>query len=98
MEYSKGKIVEGIIIHVAGEYQLVKFPISRPTKEEDTSTGGASNFSTLDYAGTIDFTYDKATQWYQHQLLEPLLKMGVKCIKTDFGENIHMDQIGRAHV
>lgn len=26
MEYSKGKIVEGIIIHVAGEYQLVKFP------------------------------------------------------------------------
>lgn len=65
--------------------------ISRPTKEEDTSTGGASNFSTLDYAGTIDFTYDKATQWYQHQLLEPLLKMGVKCIKTDFGENIHMD-------
>ncbi len=65
--------------------------ISMPTKEEDTSTGGASNFSTLDYAGTIDFTYDKATVWYKEKLLKPLLEMGVKCIKTDFGENIHMD-------
>ena len=59
------------------------------------STGGgqgeASNFSTLDYAGTIDFTYDKATAWYKYSLLKPLLDMGVKCIKTDFGENIHMD-------
>ena len=65
--------------------------ISLPMKEEDTSTGGASNFSALDYAGTIDFTYDKATDWYKNQLLKPLLEMGVKCIKTDFGENIHMD-------
>lgn len=51
---------------------------------------GGSNFSTLDYAGTIDFTYDKATEWYK-DLLRNLLNMGVKCIKTDFGENIHMD-------
>ena len=65
--------------------------ISQPTKEEDSSTGGASNFSTLDYAGTIDFTYPKATDWYKDQLLKPLLEMGVTCIKTDFGENIHMD-------
>ena len=65
--------------------------ISQPTKEEDTTTGGASNFSALDYAGTIDFTYDKATDWYKNTLLKPLLQMGVKCIKTDFGENIHMD-------
>ena len=65
--------------------------ISQPTKEEESSTGGASNFSALDYAGTIDFTYDKATDWYKNQLLKPLLEMGVKCIKTDFGENIHMD-------
>ena len=65
--------------------------ISRPTKEEDSSTGGASNFSALDYAGTIDFTYPKATEWYKNSLLKPLLEMGVKCIKTDFGENIHMD-------
>jgi len=53
--------------------------------------GGGSNFSALDYAGTIDFTYDRATEWYKHSLLKPLLDMGVKCIKTDFGENIHMD-------
>ena len=65
--------------------------ISQPTKEEDSSTGSASNFSALDYAGTIDFTYPKATDWYKNQLLKPLLEMGVKCIKTDFGENIHMD-------
>ena len=65
--------------------------ISMPTKEEDTSTGGASNFSALDYAGTIDFTYDKAVNWYKNSLLKPLLDMGVTCIKTDFGENIHMD-------
>lgn len=65
--------------------------ISQPTKAEETSTGGASNFSALDYAGTIDFTSDRATDWYKHRLLRPLLDMGVKCIKTDFGENIHMD-------
>ncbi len=65
--------------------------ISQPTKVEDATTGGASNFSALDYAGTIDFTYDKATDWYKNTLLKPLLDMGVKCIKTDFGENIHMD-------
>ena len=52
--------------------------------------GEGSNFSALDYAGTIDFTYPKAQEWYQ-SLLRDLLKMGVKCIKTDFGENIHMD-------
>ncbi|MBQ7162714.1 MAG: alpha-xylosidase [Bacteroidales bacterium] len=51
---------------------------------------GASNFSVQDYAGTIDFTYDKATEWYKG-LLKSLLDMGVACIKTDFGEDIHMD-------
>lgn len=59
-----------------------------PLLKEQASEG--SNFSTLDYAGTIDFTYDKATEWYKG-LLRELLEMGVKCIKTDFGENIHMD-------
>ena len=49
-----------------------------------------SNFSALDYAGTIDFTYPAATNWYKG-LLKNLLDMGVACIKTDFGENIHMD-------
>ncbi|MBN2165921.1 MAG: alpha-xylosidase [Marinilabiliaceae bacterium] len=51
---------------------------------------GGSNFSALDYAGTIDFTYSKAVEWYK-QLLKNLLNMGVVCIKTDFGEDIHME-------
>ena len=58
------------------------------TKEQEKTEG--SNFSTLDYAGTIDFTYPKATEWYK-SLLKELLEMGVVCIKTDFGENIHLD-------
>ena len=49
-----------------------------------------SNFSALDYAGTIDFTDPEATEWYKG-LLRNLLEMGVAAIKTDFGENIHMD-------
>ena len=61
--------------------------ICKLTKQQASE---GSNFSALDYAGTIDFTYDKATQWYQ-SLLKRLLDMGVTCIKTDFGENIHMD-------
>lgn len=59
-----------------------------PLTKQQASEG--SNFSTLDYAGTIDFTYPAAYKWYQG-LLKTLLLMGVKCIKTDFGENIHMD-------
>lgn len=51
---------------------------------------GGSNFSALDYAGTIDFSYPKATEWYKG-LLKKLLDMGVLCIKTDFGEDIHME-------
>jgi alpha-D-xyloside xylohydrolase len=65
--------------------------ISQPKNEKQhEAEGGQSNFSALDYAGTIDFTYDKATEWYKG-LLKRLLEMGVSCIKTDFGENIHMD-------
>ena len=51
---------------------------------------GSSNFSVQDFAGTIDLTYDEATEWYK-DLLRNLLKMGVVCIKTDFGEDIHLD-------
>ena len=67
--------------------------ISQPEQENRQSQGeqGESNFSSLDYAGTIDFTSQEATEWYKYKLLKPLLDMGVKCIKTDFGENIHMD-------
>lgn len=49
-----------------------------------------SNFSNLDYAGTIDFTNPEAVTWYKG-LLRDLLNMGVKCIKADFGENIHTE-------
>lgn len=59
-----------------------------PLTKQQASEG--SNFSALDYAGTIDFTYPKATEWYKG-LLKNLLDMGIVCIKTDFGENIHMD-------
>lgn len=59
-----------------------------PLTKEQASEG--SNFSALDYAGTIDFTYPAATEWYKG-LLRNLLNMGVAAIKTDFGENIHMD-------
>lgn len=62
-----------------------------PLLKEQASEG--SNFSALDYAGTIDFTYDKAVKWYKNNLLKPLLDMGVTCIKTDFGENIHLDAV-----
>jgi alpha-D-xyloside xylohydrolase len=51
---------------------------------------GGSNFSALNYAGAIDFTYPPAVEWYKN-LLRNLLEMGVVCIKTDFGEDIHMD-------
>ncbi|WP_114748494.1 glycoside hydrolase family 31 protein [Pleomorphovibrio marinus] len=57
---------------------------------KSTGLQGGSNFSALDYAGTIDFTYTAAKKWYQ-DLLKELLEMGVACIKTDFGEEIHMD-------
>ncbi|MDD3321925.1 MAG: alpha-xylosidase [Paludibacter sp.] len=58
------------------------------SKSERVLTG-SSNFSVQDFAGTIDFTYDKATEWYK-DLLRNLLEMGVVCIKTDFGEDIHL--------
>ena len=60
------------------------------SKPKEIKQAGGSNFSALDYAGTIDFTYPKAVEWYKG-LLKNLLDMGVVCIKTDFGEDIHMD-------
>jgi len=59
------------------------------SQSERKITSG-SNFSVQDYAGTIDFTYPPAVEWYKH-LLRKLLHFGVACIKTDFGEDIHMD-------
>jgi len=57
---------------------------------KQTEKQGGSNFSALDYAGTIDFTNPKAVEWYK-SLLRVLLEIGVVCIKTDFGEEIHMN-------
>ena len=65
--------------------------IAEPQRKDlQQAEEGRSNFSSLDYAGTIDFTSPEATVWYKG-LLKRLLDMGVACIKTDFGENIHMD-------
>jgi len=47
-----------------------------------------SNFSLHEYAGSIDFTFPEAVNWYKN-LIGRLLKMGAVCIKTDFGEEIH---------
>jgi len=58
--------------------------------KSERKISGSSNFSVQDFAGTIDFTYDKATEWF-NDLLRNLLNMGVACIKTDFGEDIHLD-------
>ena len=44
----------------------------------------------LEYAGDIDFSYPLAVEWFQG-LLEGLLRLGAKVIKTDFGEDIDMD-------
>lgn len=57
---------------------------------DEAAQQDGSNFSALDYAGTIDFTYPKAVEWYKH-LLKNLLEKGTVCIKTDFGEEIHMN-------
>ena len=58
--------------------------------QKESGKQGGSNFSALDYAGTIDFTFPAAVEWYK-KLLRDLLNLGVSCIKTDFGEKIHMD-------
>lgn len=75
----------------AKENHYISQPATVPDGSPSGESSSSSNFSALDYAGTIDFTYDKAVDWYKNQLLKPLLDMGVTCIKTDFGENIHMD-------
>ena len=42
--------------------------------------------------GFVDFTNPKAVKWYQDKLKD-LLKMGVDCFKTDFGERIPVDDV-----
>lgn len=52
-----------------------------------TNRRDASNFSDVEYAGTLDFSNPATIKWYQGRL-ERLLKMGAVAIKTDFGEEI----------
>ena len=73
------------------QHHYISQPATTPDGSPSGDSSSSSNFSALDYAGTIDFTYPKAVDWYKQSLLKPLLDMGVTCIKTDFGENIHMD-------
>lgn len=54
-----------------------------------TTDRAASNFSKVEYSGSIDFTYPEAVKWYQ-KLLENLFDLGAAVIKTDFGEEIDM--------
>ena len=75
----------------AKENHYISQPATTPDGSPSGDSSSSSNFSALDYAGTIDVTYPKAVDWYKQSLLKPLLDMGVTCIKTDFGENIHMD-------
>ncbi|MDT6951364.1 alpha-xylosidase [Companilactobacillus alimentarius] len=42
--------------------------------------------------GFVDFTNPDAKKWYQDKLKD-LLKMGVDCFKTDFGERIPVDDV-----
>jgi alpha-D-xyloside xylohydrolase len=42
--------------------------------------------------GYVDFTNPEATRWYQAELRK-LLRMGVDCFKTDFGEEIPTDVV-----
>ncbi|GGA26094.1 alpha-xylosidase [Paenibacillus physcomitrellae] len=42
--------------------------------------------------GLVDFTNPAAVRWYKDKLIE-LLRMGVDCFKTDFGERIPTDVV-----
>ncbi len=50
----------------------------------------AASEGRLEFGKHIDFSNPAAVDWYQG-LLEGLLRQGVACIKTDFGEEIDLD-------
>lgn len=58
-----------------------------PTLDERHDFDTMSDFSGQDFGGQIDFTDQKATDWYKRKL-QGLFDVGVSCIKTDFGEKI----------
>ena len=51
---------------------------------------GLAGFPQTPVSGLVDFTNPDAVTWWQKQH-EPFLKAGVKCFKTDFGEEIPWD-------
>lgn len=55
--------------------------------QRSTSDSDLSATANLSY---LDFTSPAAVNWYQNDLLRPLLEMGVAAIKTDFGEDIDL--------
>lgn len=63
---------------------------NRYVAPKSNSVALSSNFSDVEFDGTIDFTNPAAEIWYK-SLLERLLKMGASVIKTDFGEVIEED-------
>lgn len=75
----------------AKAHHYISSPLHSSSKEDMKGEDNSSNFSALDYAGTIDFTNPAAVEWYKEKLLKPLIDMGILCIKTDFGENIHIN-------
>lgn len=79
------------IAYQAAQYEEARASKYIGTPGEDNPVSG-SDFSALDYAGSIDFSYPEAVKWYQ-RLLKELLEMGVACIKTDFGEEIHLNAV-----
>lgn len=66
-------------------YEIAKKNRYIAPKSEHVALG--SNFSDVEFDGTIDFSNPAAVTWYQG-LLENLLRMGAAVIKTDFGEAI----------
>jgi alpha-D-xyloside xylohydrolase len=51
---------------------------------------GLAGFPQTPHSGLVDFTNPAAVRWWQDLHL-PFLKAGVKCFKTDFGEEIPAD-------
>jgi alpha-D-xyloside xylohydrolase len=53
---------------------------------------GLPGFPQTPVSGLVDFTNTDAVQWWKQQH-EPFLRAGVKCFKTDFGEEIPWDAV-----
>jgi alpha-D-xyloside xylohydrolase len=61
-----------------------------PKKVDSEDMISLSDFSGQNHGGQIDFSNPDAVEWYK-SLVKRLLDLGVKCIKTDFGEKIDIN-------